>query len=556
MTTAKRHVLLKLFPHFEKNCVILAAKLKPIIAKGWVEKVGLNWNIISKRLDSNNWVEKPIKTGVLLKTNLNIDEDAVERQFGADSLKLLPLLQQAIENPSKFDPEDGRAAETIRDCILDNGGSAVIEDGSSSIEKIGNTRHIIAIGGWTQLNLKFLSKMSPLCTYHDNSMDSVYVIRNFKLEPNGLKEMPMRAIKNKESDETFYAETYTNRFLKKDYLWITTIPLNRVISTADNKLFYTSIAGLYGAGTMAIKLFLKDFENGLNKESINQLKRHRYFQILCPVDEIDNSGDYSYPKHIDFKNSRIYPVMEPQGRLIQSDISKISDEKLELGLDGEEKPYVRINGKDIITEERFFVDLVYLAATKLKKANAWVDIKKELKWSERNIKDYPSDLRELLEKGNYKTAINRESFLERIPKRGKIRLGIFKDVLINKNLRKFKSEHLSTVEDTIDGIDLDCCKAGGQELTTETMDAIVDKQEINLVKIDDQKLKPMLRHVFVISQAVRIMGWKFHDPKWFKEWKSFLKKCLKVYELAEFDNKYQKDSEQYLRFYIDLFSHL
>lgn len=235
-----------------------------------------------------------------------------------------------------------------------------------------------------------------------------------------------------------------------------------------------------------------------------------------------------------------------------------ADEKLELELDKQGKPSIRINGKSITIEERFFVDLVYLAAAKLKKANSWVDIKKELKWSKRNIKDYPTDLKKSLEKGIYNKEVNRESFLERIPKQGKVRLGVFTDIFINKNLRKFNSEHLRTVKETIDDIsyDLECHKAGGERITTEITNAAVDKQEINLDKIDEQELRPMLRHVFVVLQAVKIMGWEFHNPTWFKEWKGFLKKCLKIYELAEFDNKHQKDSEQYLRSYIGLFSRI
>jgi len=314
---------------------------------------------------------------------------------------------------------------------------------------------------------------------------------------------------------------------------------------------------------MAVELFFRDFDKKLKGSIFKAIGNSHCFQILCSVEKIGHSGDLSYAENIDFV--RAYPITEPRKSIAQDDVldkikTKIegTDEKLELGLDELGKPLVRINGKNITIEERFFVDLVYLAATKLKKANSWVDIKGELKWSERNIKDYPSDLKKLLEKGNYNKQFNRDSFLERLPRQGKIRLGVFKDIFINKNLHKFKSEHRVTVRDTIENIlwDLDCHKAGGKRLTTEIANAAVNKQEINLDKIDEQKLRPMLRHVFVVMQAVKIMGWKFHDPEWFDKWKNFLKKCLKVYELADFDNKYQKDSARYLRSYIDLFSHV
>lgn len=64
------------------------------------------------------------------------------------------------------------------------------------------------------------------------------------------------------------------------------------------------------------------------------------------------------------------------------------DEMLELDLDEFGKPTVKINGKKVTVKERFFVDLAYLAICKINKPDGWVDVKKELKWTERHIKDY------------------------------------------------------------------------------------------------------------------------------------------------------------------------
>jgi len=236
----------------------------------------------------------------------------------------------------------------------------------------------------------------------------------------------------------------------------------------------------------------------------------------------------------------------------KSDINQPVEEKLELGLDDLSKPYVKINGKGITINERFFVDLAYFAVSKLKRPDGWVDLKKELKWTERHIKDYPSDLKDVLEKGSYNKPADKGVFLDRLAGQGKIRLGIFKAdprcIIINENLRNFESEHRWTVKKTIDDIfwELDCRKAGGREIDFQMTKEVMDKLRFDREKIELQELRPMLRHVFVISQAVKIMGWKFHDAQWLREWKKFLKQCDKFYELLKYNPKEREEIGLYL----------
>jgi hypothetical protein len=230
------------------------------------------------------------------------------------------------------------------------------------------------------------------------------------------------------------------------------------------------------------------------------------------------------------------------------------DEMLELDLDEFGKPTVKINGKKVTVKERFFVDLAYLAICKIKKPDGWVDVKKELKWTERHIKDYPSDLKDVLEKGSYNKPADKSVFLDRLVGQGKIRLGIFKAdpqcIIINENLRNFESEHRWTVKKTIDDIfwELDCRKAGGREIDFQMTKEVMDKLRFDREKIELQELRPMLRHVFVISQAIKIMGWKFHDAQWLREWKKFLKQCDEFYELLKYNQKEREEIGLYLGF--------
>ena len=229
------------------------------------------------------------------------------------------------------------------------------------------------------------------------------------------------------------------------------------------------------------------------------------------------------------------------------------DEKLELELDERGKPRVRINGKSITIEERFFVDLVYLAAYKLKRKDGAVDVRRDLRWNDEHCKHYPDDLRDKLEQGNYNKKIDRKSFIERY--RNKISLGIFKAdpkcIVIKENICNFVSKHRGTVEKAFENIswDLDRKKAGGKEKGFDDLESEASKNlEPTLVdlfvdKIEKQELKPMIRHIFVIANAVKILGWKFQNAAWRKEWKHLLGKCDRIYKLAgsEYDERYRTD---------------
>ena len=235
-------------------------------------------------------------------------------------------------------------------------------------------------------------------------------------------------------------------------------------------------------------------------------------------------------------------------------VVKETDEKLELELDERGKPCVRINGKSITIEERSFVDLVYLAASKLKRKDGIVDVSRELRWNDRHVRDYPDDLRNILEKGNYSKKIDRKSFIDK--HHNKISLGIFKAdpkcIIIKENICKFDSEHRETVKKVIEKISWDLSykevadKEIYSDIESEANKKLKLKLEDSVDKIEKQELKPMLRHIFVIANAVKILGWKFQDVAWHRQWKSFLKKCDRSYEEAGYTKQQREDMGLYL----------
>jgi len=232
------------------------------------------------------------------------------------------------------------------------------------------------------------------------------------------------------------------------------------------------------------------------------------------------------------------------------------NDTLELSVNEMGKPIAKINGKNITIKERFFVDLAYLAAHKLKRQSKWVDVRKGLMWTERHIKDYPTDFKETLERGAYLNA--KDNVLERLKGQGMVRLGVFNSgaIIINENLCNFVSKHYWTVKKTIDDIsyDLSCRKAGGRKIDSKTTDEAIENQEINLEKIDTQELRPMIRHTYVMMQTANLMGWKYHDTEWIKEWKGFLRKCERIYGLVS-DVKYE-ETRKYLHMFLSLFSRI
>jgi len=252
------------------------------------------------------------------------------------------ILAAKLKNSSEFDPEDERAAKAIYDCIENNGGKPEIKS-VSSIGEIGNVKHIIALGGWVPLNQDSLSSGNlpfDLYFYTDYTMDDKTVIRKFKLDPEGKKEKRMRAIMDKNllpPHNKLEAITDDERWLIKDYLLITTIRLKSVMPSADESLFYTLIAGLYGTGTMAVELFLRDFESKFKEPIKKKLKGNPCFQLLFPVYGINHEGDYSYAQDIDI--IKIYPIAESSECFMQKD----GENKGRRGLSADSKKVKEIN---------------------------------------------------------------------------------------------------------------------------------------------------------------------------------------------------------------------
>ncbi len=227
------------------------------------------------------------------------------------------------------------------------------------------------------------------------------------------------------------------------------------------------------------------------------------------------------------------------------------DEKLELKLDEQGKFCIRINGKSITIEERFFVDIVYLAVCRLKRKDGWCSYKDELKWAPRHLKDYPSGIRNVLEKGTYKGMGGKGILIETPAKTGRIRLGIFKaseeSIIIDKTIRNFDSEHRDTVNKVLTDIewDLDCKKASaqlsGKEIDDNAVLSTAERLGFDLDKIETTKLKPMIRHTYVIWKAVEELGWKFHDDTWRKKWKKFLGRYEKIISYGELEKETRKE---------------
>ncbi len=67
-----------------------------IVAKYEVEKLGLDWVDVSKKLTENGWAEQINSTEVRLKANLDVTRDVMSKVFGNDFLKILPILQRSL----------------------------------------------------------------------------------------------------------------------------------------------------------------------------------------------------------------------------------------------------------------------------------------------------------------------------------------------------------------------------------------------------------------------------------------------------------------------------
>jgi hypothetical protein len=314
----------------------------------------------------------------------------------------------------------------------------------------------------------------------------------------------------------------------------------------------------------AITNFVKVMQ-GRKYEELERSEEFQFLQLLREGEAIDGMlsryilteahlSKETIDNLVEGLENKIIPEIKKIGRAFKKEAvkePKPKEEKLELGLDELGKPFMKINEKSISLTERFFVDLVYLAVCKLKRADGWSNYRNELKWTERHIKDYPTGLREILEKGNYNNKkIKREDLIETPEKQGRIRLGVFRSdpgcIIIRETLCNFESGHRWKVKKVIDDIlwELECRKAGGRKIDFEMTDEVIKKLEFDLEKIEKEELRPMVRHMFVIANAVKQMGWKFHDDNRKKEWQKFLREVKMIFKLLKYDE--QSISELYL----------
>ncbi len=66
-----------------------------IVAKFQIEKAGLNWNDVSKKLIKNGWAHEVSSTQLRLNINLKREHGRLLETFGDNSSEILPILQYA-----------------------------------------------------------------------------------------------------------------------------------------------------------------------------------------------------------------------------------------------------------------------------------------------------------------------------------------------------------------------------------------------------------------------------------------------------------------------------
>jgi len=74
----------------------LSSIVNGTVAKYQVEKVGLDWIDVSKKLIENDWAEQISSAEVHLKANLDATKEAMSKVFGNNFSKILPVLQQLL----------------------------------------------------------------------------------------------------------------------------------------------------------------------------------------------------------------------------------------------------------------------------------------------------------------------------------------------------------------------------------------------------------------------------------------------------------------------------
>jgi hypothetical protein len=85
-----------------------------IVAKYEVEKLGLDWVDVSKKLTENGWAEQINSTEVRLKANLDVTRDVMSKMFGNDFLKILPILQQSLYSHRGSGPLRSKQEQDVR----------------------------------------------------------------------------------------------------------------------------------------------------------------------------------------------------------------------------------------------------------------------------------------------------------------------------------------------------------------------------------------------------------------------------------------------------------
>jgi hypothetical protein len=192
--------------------------------------------------------------------------------------------------------------------------------------------------------------------------------------------------------------------------------------------------------------------------------------------------------------------------------------------------------------ERVFAGMFLLAAASKKRDNGAVDRKHELRLA--RGQQQLRDIRVFLASGRFKGKAKRVVACGK----GKVKLEFdSKCIIIDRSVCTFESSHRKYVEDRINHI---YHRFGHEEimkqkkLTEQEMKDILCKMGISLQKEERrliQQIKSMVRHTMLVKDGVEIMGWRFHDGEWEKEWMNLLRKCDKVLELmgCSIDRRYE-----------------
>lgn len=238
------------------------------------------------------------------------------------------------------------------------------------------------------------------------------------------------------------------------------------------------------------------------------------------------------PVWIEQKVDRFEDTTKKEPR--NSEAGKTKGDIVEMGI-REESPYLMINGEQAPNlKEGVFCGMALLATAVKKRKRGEVDRNKELRLvgKEQQL----SDIREFLEALRFKEGKARVVACGK----GEVRLEIDSIIVkISRSICTFESSHRKYVENTIDLIHKRFKRQSlrdNRELTEDEK-----RQILNNLGIKDEedapirKMKSMVRHTFLVKNAVEIMAWCFHDKKWENAWWELVKKCDEVMELIECD---------------------